>query len=116
MAGYILSSTGGGNRYTDPSWAAAGAETSFQLRVWAAVMGDTWEEAFSYWGPDAAMGKSDIITVRTSAHILDPPKSLLGLEGFSMGPIPEPNVIALGTLGLMALLWHRRKWSRRFSD
>lgn len=114
-AGYILTSTGGGNRYTDPAIAAPGAITSFQLRVWEASLGNTWEEALGNWSWDTILGKSAIIAVRTSASILDPPKPLLGLTAFTIG-IPEPNVIALGALGLMALLWHRRKWSTRFSD
>jgi hypothetical protein len=55
------------------------------------------------------MGKSGIITVVTSANALDTPKPLTGLAAFTLDPIPEPSVIALGAIGLVGLLWRRRK-------
>jgi len=108
-AGYILGSTGGGNRYTDPAVAAPGALTAFQLRAWQASLGSTWEAALGNWSSTTVMGKSDIITVVTSANALDTPKPLTGLAAFTLDPVPEPSVIALGAIGLVALLWRRRK-------
>lgn len=111
-AGYILGSTGGGNRYTDPAVAAPGATTSFQLRAWQASLGTTWEEALAnplYQQGTTVLGKSGIIQVPTSANNLDTPKPLTGLAAFDLVPIPEPSVIALGAIGLVALVWRRRK-------
>jgi len=107
-AGFILGSTGGGNRYTDPTVAAAGALTSFQLRAWQASLGATWETALNNWGPTTVMGRSAIIQVATSTGPLDTPKPLTGLGGFDLVTVPEPSVIALGAIGLVALLWRRR--------
>jgi len=109
LPGYILTSTGGGNRYTDPAVVAPGANTDFQLRAWQASLGATWEEALGNWDSSTVMGKSGIITVATSANNLDTPKPLTGLQPFGLDPVPEPSVIALGALGLVALLWRRRK-------
>lgn len=108
-AGYILGSTGGGNRYTDPAVVAAGAPTAFQLRAWQASLGNTWETALGNWSDTTVMGKSAIITVATSTGPLDTPKPLTGLAAFNLTPIPEPGVIALGAIGLVALLLRRRK-------
>jgi hypothetical protein len=109
LPGYILTSTGGGNRYTDPAVVAPGANTDFQLRAWQATLGATWEAALGNWSATTVLGKSAIITVATSANNLDTPKPLTGLAAFTLDPIPEPSVIALGALGLAALLWRRRK-------
>lgn len=109
LPGYILTSTGGGNRYTDPAVAAPGALTTFQLRAWQASLGATWEEALGNWSATTVMGKSALFDVATSANNLDTPKPLAGLVGFSLDPVPEPSVIALGAIGLVALLWRRRK-------
>lgn len=109
LPGYILTSTGGGNRYTDPAVAAPGALTSFQLRAWQATLGTSWEVALGNWSDTTVLGKSAIIEVATSANNLDTPKPLTGLAAFTLDPVPEPSVIALGAIGLVALLWRRRK-------
>jgi hypothetical protein len=109
LPGYILTSTGGGNRYTDPAVAAPGTLTSFQLRAWSATLGTSWEVALGNWSDTTVLGKSDIIEVATSANNLDTPKPLTGLAAFTLDPVPEPSVIALGAIGLVALLWRRRK-------
>jgi hypothetical protein len=106
LPGYILTSTGGGNRYTDPAIVVPGALTSFQLRAWSAVLGGSWEEALVNYSSTTSLGFSAIIEVATSANNLDTPKPLTGLQPFTIG-VPEPSVIALGVLGLLALLWHR---------
>jgi hypothetical protein len=31
------------------------------------------------------------------------------LQSFYLVPVPEPSIIALGALGLAAVLWRRRK-------
>lgn len=109
--GYILTSTGGGNRYTDPAVVGPGLQTDFQLRAWNAGLGATWEAALAAApaNPTLSFGFSPVVTIATSANNLDTPKPLVGLQAFTIQPIPEPGVIALGALGLVALLWRRRK-------
>jgi len=97
---------------------AGGAVGSFQIRSWQASLGSTWEAAYPVWQsmvqPTAVLGKSDIIQVTTGDPGAIPPgtpASLIaaGLKGFYLQPVPEPSVIALGALGLAAVLWRRRK-------
>lgn len=107
--GYILTSTGGGNRYCDPTVVAPGAVTTFQIRAWQANLGATWEEALGTWSATTVLGKSALIQTITSASAGEAPKPLTGLAGFNLVPVPEPSVIALGAIGLVALLWRRRK-------
>jgi len=114
LAGYVITSTGGGVRTVDLSipGVVAGQPTSFQLRAWEASLGATWELAFPAWQSGAAgpvLGKSAIISTKTSATIAETAQPLLGLQGFNLTPVPEPSVIALGALGLAALLYRRRK-------
>jgi hypothetical protein len=113
VAGYLVSGLGGaGNRYTDPAIAAPGAQTAFQIRAWQASLGSTWDAAFAAWqsGPAGpVLGKSAIITTATSASSTSTPLPLAGMQGFYVTPVPEPSVIALGVLGLAAILWRRRK-------
>ena len=97
-----------------------GATGSFQIRVWEAVLGSTWESAYSTWlsgqyPASIGVGKSDIIQVVTGDPNGVPPgtpASLVtaGLRGFYLG-IPEPSTVALGAVGVAALLWRRRKTS-----
>jgi len=94
-----------------------GTTGSFQIRAWEASLGATWDVAFPAWQSGAAgvLGKSGIIQVKTADPSSVPPgtpTSLItgtGLTGFYLTPVPEPTVIALGALGLAALLYRRRK-------
>jgi len=111
LAGQVLA----GTRSTT---LAGGSTGSFQIRAWQASLGPTWEVAFPAWQSGAAgpvLGKSGIIQVKTADPFASPPgtpTSLItgtGLTGFYLTPVPEPTVIALGALGLAALLYRRRK-------
>jgi len=112
-AGFITTGSGGGNRYVDTAVVAAGAPTLFQIRAWDAVLGNTWDIAYPTYlagsNPTAVLGKSAIVTVATSATATQSPTFLTPLTAFTLQPIPEPSVIALGALGLAALLYRRRK-------
>lgn len=112
-AGYITTGSGGGNRYVDTAVVAAGSPGDFQIRAWSAVLGTDWNTAWTTWlsgaNPTAVLGRSAIVSQATSASALVTPPFITGLSAFSLTPIPEPGVIALGAIGLVALLWRRRK-------
>jgi hypothetical protein len=109
LGGYIVSGLGGaGIRYvSDP--ARFGAPTDFQVRAWQASLGSTWEIALNNWSGSTVLGKSAIVTVTTSASAIQTAPPLTGLAAFTLDPVPEPSVIALGAIGLVGLLWRRRK-------
>lgn len=112
LMGYITTGSGGGNRTVDTSVVAAGADTAFQVRAWQASLGANWNTAYAAWqsGPmGPVLGKSAIIVTKTSASALEVAQPLTGLAGFELIPVPEPGVLALGALGLVAVLWRRRK-------
>jgi len=110
LGGYIFSGLGGaGARYVDTAVVAAGNPTAFQVRAWQTVLGATWEAALANWSATTVMGKSAVITTPTAASATLPSTPLLGLTAFTLDPVPEPSVIALGAIGLVALLWRRRK-------
>ena len=116
LAGQFLA----GTRYTT---LPGGSTGSFQVRVWAAVLGSDWETAYVNWqttnGPYAGklLGKSGIIQVVVADPFAVPPQtptSLVasGFQGFwlrGFEPVPEPSTLALGAVGVTVLLWRRRK-------
>jgi hypothetical protein len=112
-AGFITTGSGGGNRYVDTAVVAAGATAWFQIRGWEASLGNTWEVAYPAWlsgsNPTAVLGKSAVVPVATSATATQSPTFLTPLTAYTLAPVPEPSVIALGALGLAALLYRRRK-------
>jgi hypothetical protein len=119
----------GGSPYILPSVSPAGGVATFQVRAWAAVLGETWDAASANWaansGSDASrksmvLGKSALFRVDTAdptASPLPPSPNLTagvngvgGLTGFTVDVIPEPSTIALGVFGgLSALLLFRRR-------
>lgn len=118
LAGQILA----GTRYTT---LPGGTTGSFQIRVWESALGGDWDTAVANWltgGPYATrvFGKSGIIQVVVADPFATPPQtptSLVasGFKGFYLIPpdpiIPEPSTLALGALGMAALLWRRRRTS-----
>jgi len=82
---------------------------TFQLRAWDNVGGTigTWAAAMA--NPALAHGSSALFTVPAplGGGAAAPP-NLIGLTSFNL-VVPEPGVIALGVLGLGALLLRRRK-------
>jgi hypothetical protein len=111
VAGYVTTGSGGGTRYTQGAVVPTGP-TAFQVRGWSAALGEDYNAAYTTWLagtiPTAVLGKSGIITSSTTTAPT-PPALLVGLQSFNLNPIPEPSVIALGALGLAAILWRRRK-------
>lgn len=84
-----------------------GAVATIQVRAWAVADGATYEAALAANGK---RGVSNIITVTTGGAGEPPalPANLTGLTSFTL-IIPEPSTIALGLLGVGALLLRRRK-------
>lgn len=102
----------GGNR-TTPSTTAPGAAAWFQVRVWEAAYGATYEAAFTApvtGGRLAIVGSTPVFKVTTGAPPA-PPTALAGngLAPVSMQVVPEPSTIGLGLLGLAGLFLLRRR-------
>jgi len=106
-----------GTRSTDPAIVAGGTIGTFQVRAWEAALGATWETALPNWQSGAfgaaVLGKSALFQVTTGNPGGAPPTAPAlfpnTLANFTLQPVPEPSVIALGALGLAAILWRRRK-------
>jgi len=108
--------TGGAAGYVNPvseitvPGVAVGATARVQMRAWDATFG-TYGAAVSGQGKN---GKSNLFDVSglggqgPSGPPATPP-NLAGLTSFSLIQVPEPSTIALGALGVAALLFRRRK-------
>jgi hypothetical protein len=102
----------GGNRTTGNA-TAPGAVARFQVRAWESAYGATFEEAIAapaMGGRVALRGVSNIMEFQTGAPPASPPTTLInnGLQGFTV-VVPEPSVVALGIMGVGALLLLRRR-------
>lgn len=92
----------------------AGAQGTFQLRAWDNHAGSITSWAAAMADPSVAKGSSALFTPSfplggpTPTGVVTPP-GLAGLTSFNLAVVPEPGVIALGVLGLGALLLRRRK-------
>jgi len=116
VAGFISA----GTRYTQAGVLGGGAPGTFQIRAWTAALGSSYEAALvEYHNPSsplygtAVLGNSQLFNVTTGNPNGSPPTSPAlipnTLPGWNLVPVPEPSVIALGALGLAAVLWRRRK-------
>ncbi len=81
-----------------------GSAATIQVRAWDLTTGSTWETA-------TIRGESNLLTLNTGGAGNPPglPANLVGLQAFSIAPIPEPSTFALGALGVGALLMVRRR-------
>jgi hypothetical protein len=84
---------------------AAGEVARIQMRVWEARGGATWAEAIANADPTVLRGTSPSFNLTLSANPVNP----TGLVSFNLYQVPEPSVIALGVLGVGALLLFRRR-------
>jgi len=108
--GFIIA----GTRLTDPAVVAGGQVGTFQVRVWEAVLGANWEQAYQNWvsmSVSGALGFSQLIQAKTTASP-DSAAYLTGLQPFFVdsGTLPEPATALLGLLGAGVLLcWGKRR-------
>jgi len=108
-AGFFIAPTAAQNV---PGTTAGGSGT-FQLRAWDNRGGTitTWAAAMT--DPTVARGSSALFTPAFPlGGLTSPPTTppgLQGLQSFNLTLVPEPGVVALGVLGLGALLLRRRK-------
>jgi len=88
--------------------AAGGSQVNFDFRVWDNRGGTitTWAQVMA--DPTVLHGSSGTFTTAVAEPPNTPP-NLVGLTSFNLFAVPEPSVIALGALGLGALLLRRRK-------
>jgi len=91
---------------------AAGATEFLEVAAWNTSAGSSYAAASQV--PGAHVGVSGDFSVATGGvgSPPSPPSSLTGLKSFSLTivpNIPEPSTIALGALGLGALMLRRRK-------
>ena len=103
---------------TTPNGTAPGANAMFQVRVWEAAYGNSYEAVLANQttqnGRLGLAGKSNLVRVATGSpggQPPTPPGSLLtaGLQGFSLDVVPEPSIMGLGMLGAGALFALRRR-------
>jgi len=85
-----------------------GASATFDLRVWDNQNGTItlWSQVMA--NPTILHGNSGTFSVVLQEPPTTPP-NMVGLTSFNVFAAPEPSVIALGALGLGALLLRRRK-------
>ena len=112
-AGFVSSQT-----YTDPNRLPGTTGVNVQFRAWNNLGGTvtSWAQvmARSMAGdPSIQAGFSDPFTIGPMGGALPPDvftvPNTLGARSFNLTQVPEPSLIALGALGLGALLLRRRK-------
>jgi hypothetical protein len=81
---------------------------TLQLRAWD-NMNNTVTSYAAALQLGVAAGFSDLFDVSPLGGILTPSPNIAGLRSFNLTQVPEPSLIALGALGLGALLLRRRK-------
>jgi len=96
------------------SQVAPGASGTFQVFAWDSTAGSATSYAAAltaYNGGLTHGGWSNPVTIPTggAGTPAGPPASLTGLQPWAVTIVPEPSTIALGILGVGALLLRRRK-------
>ena len=84
-----------------------------QVRAWETRLGTTWEEVAAIGM--GGYGESSLLYIMGGDPNGVPPttpRPLIGLQSFSLRPIPEPAVWQLGVIGFASLLLVRQKTGR----
>jgi hypothetical protein len=84
---------------------ASGTDIFVALQAWNTNDGATYAAAEAAGG---AVGMSNVVPVTVDGPPNTPP-NLTGLVGWQVGVIPEPSTMALGLLGIGALMLRRRR-------
>jgi hypothetical protein len=110
LAGHVIQGTGPGGIAPRVPGVPGGSDdrATFQLRAWDNRFGTitTWADVMA--NPSIPQGSSALFTVPFPlGEGATLPPNLVGLTSFNL-VVPEPGVIALGVLGLGALLLRRR--------
>jgi len=105
---------GSGRTITYSSPAANGAILSFQVRAWNGTTTDQSTYQSRLDSGTGFVGKGPIVQLKTQdlTNPLETKPNIwqaVGYTGFTVSPVPEPSVIALGVLGAGALLMLRRR-------
>lgn len=111
FSGLSAGTFSGGSR-TTPTTTAPATPAWFQVRVWEAAYGATYEEAVgrSQGGRGAIAGQSNRFNLTTGTSLVPAPIAVPGgVEGFIITVVPEPSTFALGLLGLAGLFILRRR-------
>lgn len=97
---------------TVPTTGGPGGAVTLQIRAWSAGFA-SYEEALATGSTAVFIGKSGLFSLSSTGNPqAEPPvvpTDMVGFVGFNVAPVPEPSVIALGVLGLGALLMLRRR-------
>lgn len=105
-----------GGARTTPSTTAPGARAWFQVQVWEAAFGATYQAAATAPARDVAgvtrqafIGTSLVFNVPTGSTAGAPLVTTGGLGAIQVVPVPEPTTWALGLLGLAGAFILRRR-------
>ena len=86
-----------------------GSQATMQIRAWDNTAGGgnilTWAQVMA--DPSIPRGVSDLFTPPALVTPPGTPPNMIGLTSFNLFIVPEPSLIALGALGLGALLLRR---------
>lgn len=85
------------------------ASAQLQLRVWDNQGGNITSWAMVLADPGIARGWSSQFTSLPLGGTLTTPPNMVGLEAFNLFIVPEPSILALGALGIGALILFRRR-------
>ena len=106
---------GGGRTITTPGSAINGPVLTFQVRAWETATGNSYETACNRTqGPLFQLKTKDPTNPLETAPNLWQAPGYVGFQPLScpIPPCPEPSTIALGVLGLGALLFFRRRHAK----